>query len=458
MYDIFYVSKKQIPECEWKSFKLKYPTAQKIENVKSFEDLRSRSFTKMFWAVWDDLKLLDDFNLNTYLATKWDDMYVHIFKNGEYNDGICLFPKNICITQKEFDHRFFIEKKEIDNVISIPKKYDRFFIETYEDYQIALESARTDMFWIVPEELRILDETIFDLYFSYHNSYDRNINHVFQHKFRGELTYNGVMLMSKRKPVAAKEINFRFLVEKKQHEILVSELRPYDIVFISYNEPNADENYRNLLNRFPRAKRVDKVKGIHQAHKAAATISETEMFWAVDGDAVIDKDFNFDYEVSRYELDIVHVWMSKNPINDLEYGYGGVKLLPRNLTLAMDLTSADMTTSISKKFKIVPKISNLTSFNTDPFNTWKSAFRECVKLSSRIIERQQNAESELRLKIWKTKGLENTHGVYAIDGAVAGEEYGTTNKENKQALSLINDFDWLRKFYEQRAKNIHTKG
>ena len=31
-----------------------------------------------------------------------------------------------------------------------------------------------------------------------------------------------------------------------------------------------------------------------------------------------------------------HVWRSKNPVNELVYGYGGVKLLPTKLTLDMD--------------------------------------------------------------------------------------------------------------------------
>ena len=44
----------------------------------------------------------------------------------------------------------------------------------------------------------------------------------------------------------------------------------YDIVFISYQEPNADENYDKLKERFPLAKRVHGVKGIHQAHIEAA--------------------------------------------------------------------------------------------------------------------------------------------------------------------------------------------
>ena len=67
----------------------------------------------------------------------------------------------------------------------------------------------------------------------------------------------------------------------------------YDIVFISYNEPNAEENWQRLTARFPLAKRVHGVKGIHQAHIAAAKKCFTHMFWVVDGDAVILDTFDF---------------------------------------------------------------------------------------------------------------------------------------------------------------------
>ena len=51
---------------------------------------------------------------------------------------------------------------------------------------------------------------------------------------------------------------------------------------------------------------------------------------------------------------------------------------------------------ISNKFKVVNKISNITAFNTDEFNTWKSAFRECVKLASKVIDGQVDEETEIR--------------------------------------------------------------
>jgi hypothetical protein len=451
MYDIFYASKNKINVEAWLKIKDTYPTAQKIENVKSFNDLNSRAFTKMFWVIWDDLELTNNLNLVDYRATEWDSMYVHVFKNKDFFDGVCLFPKNKKISQREFDYRFFIDKKEIDVIASMPKQYKVYTPSTFQEYK----DIADDMFWVVWPENEITDSSIFSLYFSHHNSYDRNENHCFKHIFRKEETYsNGIVLFSKNKTISQKEFQHRFLINKKEHLEVASKFKPYDIVFISYNEPNAEENYKNLLEKFPNAKRVDKIKGIHQAHIAAAKIASTEMFWVVDGDAIISDDFMFNYETSTYERDIVHVWRSRNPINNLVYGYGGVKLLPREKTINMDLSKPDMTTSISSNFKSLKEISNITAFNTDPFNTWKSAFRECCKLSSKVIDRQNETETNARLEVWCTSGKNKSYGDFAIDGAVAGTEYGNANRDNLEALKKINDFDWLKEQYEQRAKNI----
>lgn len=118
------------------------------------------------------------------------------------------------------------------------------------------------------------------------------------------------------------------------------------------------------------------------------------MVWIVDADAVIKEDFNFEYEVPDHQLDHVHVWRSQNPINDLVYGYGGIKLFPRKMTIDMDVSKPDMTTSISDKFVLMPYIANVTAFNTGEFETWKSAFRECCKLASKVIDRQKSDETD----------------------------------------------------------------
>ena len=221
----------------------------------------------------------------------------------------------------------------------------------------------------------------------------------------------------------------------------------YDIVFISYNEFEAEQNWEDLKKRFPRAKRVDGVKGIHQAHITAAKKCFTKMFWVVDADAKVLDTFDFSYKVNEFDLETVHVWRSQNPINGLVYGYGGIKLLPRKLTINMDTSKPDMTTSISKHFKPMQEIANITAFNTDEFSTWRSAFRECAKLSSKSIQGQIDEETEARLTAWTTNSYGN-FSEYALRGAWAGMEFGLSNSNS---LQLINDFDWLYERFQQNT-------
>ena len=216
----------------------------------------------------------------------------------------------------------------------------------------------------------------------------------------------------------------------------------FDIIFLSYRESAAQENYMRLISRGFNVKRVDGVSGILNAHRTAAELASTDMFYVVDADAYITDDFNFDFLPSIFDRSFIHVWHSKNPVNGLEYGYGGVKLFPRDLLLKAESNPLDVTTSLGK-IKIVDSIACETRFNIDEFNTWKSAFRECVKLSSKSIGNQVDQDTERRLDIWKTIGKDKPHGIYALEGAKMGELFGLANKENREVLSKINDYDWL---------------
>lgn len=221
----------------------------------------------------------------------------------------------------------------------------------------------------------------------------------------------------------------------------------FDIIFISYNEINAEQNFQKLKNRFPLTKRVKGVVGIHQAHIAAAKKSMTDMFWVVDADAIIFDHFDFTFNPAYRDLDkeCVYVYRSQNPVNDLVYGYGGVKLLPRAKTLELDINRPDMTTSIGKEVVLLPEISNITEFNVDEFSSWRSAFRECSKLASGSISYRNKEIDEYRLDRWCSDyGKDRPYGEWAILGARAGRSYGLQNKNDIEALKKINDFDWLK--------------
>lgn len=440
MYDIIFLGDKSHYPDIWKEYKQKLPFIKSATNINEASQV---SMTDMFWVVWPDVVVHDEFEFD-YEVDAWSTDYIHVFKNNQCYDGICLIPKNADVTDRELQHRFFRNKKEVDILASMPRPYDIFTVSAYDDYVMAFENTKQDMFWIIPDSVTVCDKFDFSFTITHHEQYDRRINHVF---LNGKY-HDGIVLCTTHSKISQREWSFMFIANKKERNILASTPKPYDVVFISYQEPDADANYAKLLEKAPHAKRVHGIKGIHQAHIEAAKLCTTPMVWIVDGDAQIVEDFDFDYQVPAWQHNHVHVWRSKNPVNGLVYGYGGVKLFPTQLTVNMDTSKPDMTTSISDKFVAVQEISNITGFNTGPFETWKSAFRECCKLSSKVIDRQKTDETERRLKIWTSIGRDQQYGEYSLAGARAGMAYGQANQGNLEALKCINDFQWLKEQFD----------
>ena len=123
------------------------------------------------------------------------------------------------------------------------------------------------------------------------------------------------------------------------------------------------------------------------------------------------------------------------------YGYGGVKLFPTKKVREYIGSPVDFTTSVGDDFKLMDSISNVTKFNTDPFSTWRSAFRECVKLSSAVVP--DDTEIKQRLDTWCSNGADRQFGEFAIKGAISGKEFGKIYKHDSTALLQINDYNWL---------------
>jgi len=236
-----------------------------------------------------------------------------------------------------------------------------------------------------------------------------------------------------------------------------------DVFFLSYNEPYADENYARLKELVPNARRVNGVKGFAAAHQECARRSFTNNFYVVDSDAIMLEDFDFSFTPSKHldlwgkpENESIYIWYSINPINDLIYGHGGVKILPKRPLLCDDKDVIDFTTGFGLTTKIIDKVSNITAFNYDEFNTFRSAFRECAKLSTNITNKEIldrldstailkiKQEAADRLDIWKTVGKGRRFGKQCIAGAIQGEKYGLLHINDEISLKLINDYEWMR--------------
>lgn len=223
-----------------------------------------------------------------------------------------------------------------------------------------------------------------------------------------------------------------------------------DIIFLSYDEPNADINFNLLKERFQYVKRVHGVKGIANAHKAAADLAETRLFYVIDGDTEVFPSFDFTFKPPSWDQDYVHIWKARNPVNGLEYGYGGVKLFSKKFFKNLESNSVDFSTSLTSDVKYLDEVVSFTYFNSDEFRAWRGAFRECTKLASRSIDGQVDEETENRLKTWTT--VADQHSYYfdkVLDGAKMGQEYGSQNAGDSEALYKVNDFNWLKDLFEQ---------
>jgi len=300
------------------------------------------------------------------------------------------------------------------------------------------KSVRTKMFWIIP--------TIQLLSFEF-----LKIDPVFLDRisYLEDLDSTRIYLVPGRKLIT--EVDFKsakFLIGTRYKKSAVC----YDVFFLSYNETYADDNWQKLKTKVPSANRINGVRGIANAHRQAALGTATSFLWVVDADATINDNFKFAYEVSADHFDTVHIWKSSNPVNGLEYGYGGIKLLPKHL-LVEKTAGVDVTTSLSHNVKIMDEISNVTNFAVSPFEAWKGAFRECAKLASQSIDRQETTETQSRLAKW-LEPTSHMFSSYLLDGAQQGNLFGKQCRSNISALVSINDYDWLSNQFDTRSLAI----
>jgi hypothetical protein len=210
-----------------------------------------------------------------------------------------------------------------------------------------------------------------------------------------------------------------------------------DILFLSYDEPSAEKYWQVLKERFPRAKRIKGVKGRTPAYHAAAASSKTDYFFAVFPTIQLDDDFDFTFQPDRMKNACHYIFHARNPVNGLEYGHRAVILYNKRLCLSTIHPNLDFT--LSQPHTVVPKLCGTSHFNQTPEISWRVAFREVLKL----CEMKPTVESQFRLKKWCELG-EGQHASFVQRGAIDAVAYYKDHKDDKQALMLSYELDWLK--------------
>jgi hypothetical protein len=213
----------------------------------------------------------------------------------------------------------------------------------------------------------------------------------------------------------------------------------FDVFFLSYDEPNAERHWSDLVDKAPWAKRVHGVTGFDAAHRACAEQSETDWFVTVDADNIVDPSFfectiEFDPDNTPNRC---FSWNGVNAVNGLMYGNGGLKLWSKAFVLTMN--SHENATDSRKAvdfcwednyFQIAEPYSFVWP-NGSPYQAFRAGYREGIKLTLLRGERV-HPESMMKAlpetclrnaRIWASVGSDIENGLWAM----LGTRYGWAN-------------------------------
>ena len=235
-------------------------------------------------------------------------------------------------------------------------------------------------------------------------------------------------------------------IERSVHFDFEYEIQPMDIIFISYDEPSAEERYMKLKAKYPRAKWSKGVVGQTLAYMAAANKSTTDYFFCVFPKLELVDSFKFDFQPDRLKNPCHYIFNCKNPVNGLEYGHGAVLMYNKKLTMLTKNPGLDFT--LSQPHDWVPELSAINHFNETPWLAWRTAFREVIKL----LDSKPTVETNYRIKKWLSNG-EGKNADWVLKGATDAQEYYQTNSSNHKQLMLSYDFQWLKQHYEHKYQD-----
>lgn len=243
-----------------------------------------------------------------------------------------------------------------------------------------------------------------------------------------------------------------------------------DIIYLSYDEPNAEKNYADLCSKIPWAKRVHGVKGSDAAHKACAALSETEYFVTVDGDNIVDPEFiNVEIDLTELGLTQDHVfsWCGKVNINSLMYGNGGLKLWTRKFVNNMRThensdpsdTKGLVEFCFDDRYYQFNENYSTSIINASPFQAFRAGFREGVKMSLDQGAKVSSIkdiwwQNYQRLLIWCSVGSDLENGDWAIYGAREG--CYLTNCTDWDYAN-VRDFEYLTTQWEEKYSKVTEK-
>ena len=213
-----------------------------------------------------------------------------------------------------------------------------------------------------------------------------------------------------------------------------------DFVFLDNGEADAKTNWDRLFHRaYVMPSKVSNVTPRLKAYKTAASKSDHDWFLAVFAKCwMSDKFATFDWRPDYWQQAKHYIFYNHN--KDLDLTYGHMAPIAYNKRLMLENTGGlDMT--LAQEHAVVPLVISETHL-TDPWDIWRTAFRETAKLLY-YSKDSNNIELEYRLNKW----LDAEQHWYKR-GAIDARDYFEATDGEYAWLMLTSEWDWLRKRFD----------
>ena len=430
MYDVFIMDMDGHDE-NVQNLQTRFPHARVVRyydnHLDTIRRCIARARTPWIWVLASCCDYTD-FDID-YRAAPWEAYQLHCWASGQEKFGD-TFLINITEFKKQWDIVLLEWYKDVNwHYPGVPRLYWPVLKTKSEDITRELKQHKFDASYVWINELLDFDPPLWNK--------------------RAFYSFNDAGSIS----IAPRDVQAHLQSQIYDYPYIIKQKTAYltpnllDIIYISNGEPDAEQWYDHLQSVCDgRARRIQNITGRALAYKAAAELSMTPWFFAVFAKLEVVEDFDWAWQPDWLQEPKHYIFHSRNPVNGLEYGHMGVIAYNRQLVLDTDSPGLDFT--LSKPHAVIPKISAIAHYNTTPELTWRTAFREVLKLSD-DVKKTGSVESTYRMDTWLTVA-DGDYAEFSLLGAADAISYYDAVKGDYSELMRSFEWAWLKDYYANR--------
>jgi hypothetical protein len=226
------------------------------------------------------------------------------------------------------------------------------------------------------------------------------------------------------------------------------------VIFIHSGESQARINYVRLRDLCPTAKICSNNPSLGRlnGYQTAAHLADADWFIAVFAKCwVLDNFENFDWVPDYWQKPKHYIFMNHNTSNDLVYGH--MAPIAYNTQLLLK-TTGGLDITMAQPHAVVPIKLSSVSLENDPWLSWRTAFREVIKLLQ-CSSQNPTVEAQHRLWTWENHAT-GPDAKWILRGARDARDYYERCGGDIAWLAMSAEWAWCEQYFMGLYSAEHT--